>query len=69
VRSLLAVQADMADMVHLGAYRPGTDATVDEALRLAPRIEAFLRQAKGERTGFEEAFANLEQVLGGSDAG
>jgi flagellum-specific ATP synthase len=63
VRSLLAVQADMADMVRLGAYRAGTDAVVDEALRLTPRIEDFLRQAKGERTGFDEAFTRLEQAL------
>ena len=57
----------MADMVRLGAYRTGTDAAVDEALRLTPRIEDFLRQAKGDRSGFEESFALLEQALSGSD--
>jgi flagellum-specific ATP synthase len=66
-RGLLSVHADMADMVRLGAYRTGTDAAVDEALRLTPRIEDFLRQAKGDRSGFEESFALLEQALSGSD--
>lgn len=65
-RQILASQAEMADMVRLGAYRAGTDAAVDEALRLTPAIEDFLRQRKGERTGFEESFERLTQVLNGS---
>ena len=36
-RALLALHADMADMVRLGAYRSGSDAAVDEAVALAPR--------------------------------
>ena len=55
----------MADMVRLGAYRPGTDAAVDEALRLAPAIEAFLSQRPDETTGFHEAFALLAETIGG----
>jgi flagellum-specific ATP synthase len=34
-RALLALYADMADMVRLGAYRPGSDPSVDEAVALA----------------------------------
>jgi flagellum-specific ATP synthase len=45
-RGVLALQAELADLVRLGAYRPGTDAVSDEALRLAPAIEAVLRQSK-----------------------
>jgi flagellum-specific ATP synthase len=58
-RALLATQAEMADLVRLGAYRAGTDPAVDEALRLAPRIEAFLAQRKTERCTVESAFAAL----------
>jgi flagellum-specific ATP synthase len=65
-RRILAVQADMADMVRLGAYRTGTDSTVDEALRLAPRIEDFLRQPKGDRSDFAACFERLDQALEGS---
>jgi flagellum-specific ATP synthase len=66
-RRVLALQAEMADLVRLGAYRTGTDPAVDEALRLAPRIEAMLAQRKGERTGVAEAFAALAEAL--EDAG
>ena len=63
-RRLLSVQAEMADLVRLGAYRAGTDPAVDEALRLAPRIEAVLAQGKGERRGtVEGAFAALAAAM------
>jgi flagellum-specific ATP synthase len=65
-RRVLALQQEMAELVRLGAYRAGTDAEVDEALRLAPRIEALLRQSKGEATPLDDAFARLAEGL--SDA-
>ncbi|WP_343893906.1 FliI/YscN family ATPase [Craurococcus roseus] len=68
-RRLLAVQAEMADLVRLGAYRAGTDPAVDEALRLAPRIEAVLAQGKGERGTVEGAFAALAAAMEDDDGG
>ena len=62
-RALLALHADMADMVRLGAYRAGSDPAVDEAVALAPRIEAMLHQARDERTGIEDSFALLRAAL------
>ena len=62
-RAVLALQAEMADLVRLGAYRPGSDAGVDEALRLAPRVEAFLAQRKEECGTVESAFAALAEAL------
>jgi flagellum-specific ATP synthase len=67
-RRVLATQQEMAELVRLGAYRAGTDAEVDEALRLAPRVEALLRQSKGEATPLEEAFAMLAEALGDAAA-
>ena len=62
-RALLALHADMADMVRLGAYRAGSDPAVDEAVALAPRIEAMLRQERSERTDIEGSFALLRAAL------
>jgi flagellum-specific ATP synthase len=62
-RAILALHGDMADVVRLGAYRTGADPAVDEALRLAPRIEAELRQARDEVTGFDESFQRLRQAM------
>jgi len=66
-RAILSLHADMVDMVRLGAYRMGTDAAVDEALRLTPAIEAFLRQSPGDRSGFDDSFHRLKQALGEAD--
>jgi flagellum-specific ATP synthase len=66
-RRLLALHADMADMVRLGAYRPGTDPEVDEAVLLAPRIEAMLAQGKHERSTIDEAFAALAAAMEPAD--
>ena len=53
----------MADLVRLGAYRAGTDPAVDEAVALAPRIEAVLRQEKQERSKLTASFAGLRAAL------
>jgi flagellum-specific ATP synthase len=64
-RAMLALHADMADLLRLGAYKPGTDAAVDEAVQRVPRIEAVLRQAPGEPASAAEAFAQLNEAMHG----
>jgi len=63
-RARLSLHADMADMVRLGAYKSGTDADVDEALRVAPRLDAMLTQARDDPTSLERSFALLADALG-----
>jgi flagellum-specific ATP synthase len=62
-RALLALHADMADMVRLGAYRAGSDHAVDEAVALAPRIETMLCQERDRHSSIEESFALLRAAL------
>jgi flagellum-specific ATP synthase len=62
-RAILSLHGDMLDMVRLGAYRTGTDAAVDEALRLTPLIEDVLRQGRDETTGLHESFLLLDQAM------
>lgn len=44
VRALISANAEIEDLVRIGAYVQGTDARVDRARKLMPRIEAFLKQ-------------------------
>jgi flagellum-specific ATP synthase len=67
-RRLLAQRDDVADLVRLGAYRNGTDPETDAALRLAPRIEAVLHQARGEVSTLEQAFRGLAEALADAPA-
>jgi flagellum-specific ATP synthase len=59
----LASQAELADLVRLGAYRSGTDAASDEALRLAPATEAILQQSKQDLCELGQAFGKLRDAL------
>jgi flagellum-specific ATP synthase len=59
----LALHADMADMIRLGAYKPGSDAAVDESIRVVPRIETVLAQSRDDPTSLEAGFAMLAQAM------
>ena len=62
-RAILGLHAEMADLIRLGAYRPGADPAVDEAVVLMPRIEAVLRQTRDERTDVASSFAALAAAM------
>jgi flagellum-specific ATP synthase len=62
-RAILTLHAEMADLVRLGAYRPGTDPAVDEAIALTPRIEAVLRQGREDRTDLGGTFIALAAAM------
>ncbi|MGZ5923977.1 MAG: flagellar protein export ATPase FliI [Rhizomicrobium sp.] len=64
-RAPLAVYEDMAELIRLGAYKAGTNAEVDMAVKLYPHLEAFLSQKKDERAAFTESYAALEKIMGG----
>lgn len=63
-RSLLAAYDDMAELIRLGAYKKGSDATVDEAIALNGPLETFLSQDKNERTDLAAGYARLAEILG-----
>jgi len=62
-RQIMATYADMEELIRLGAYRAGSSAEVDEAIRLNGPLEGFLRQAKDEVSSLNEGYRQLEQIL------
>ena len=67
-RGLLSIYNDMEEMIRLGAYRPGSNPEVDEAIRYYPALEAFLSQNKGDHTSLEDGFHILGEILSGVEA-
>jgi flagellum-specific ATP synthase len=63
-RAHMALYADMADMVRLGAYKPGSDPAVDEAIRVAARLDTMLTQTVADSSSLDESFFQLAQALG-----
>jgi flagellum-specific ATP synthase len=62
-RALLAAYEDMAEMIRLGAYRPGSDPKTDEAIHFHPALEVFLEQGKDERADLACGYATLAEIL------
>jgi flagellum-specific ATP synthase len=62
-RQVMATYADMEELIRLGAYRAGSSAEVDEAIRLHEPLEAFLRQAKEEKASLDDGYRQLAHIL------
>jgi flagellum-specific ATP synthase len=63
VRRLMGALRDVKELVEIGAYQAGSDATVDRARELAPAIDAFLQQPVGESTPTPEAWDWLHRIV------
>lgn len=66
-RKLMATYSDMEEVIRLGAYRPGSDATIDEAIHYHDQFEAFLNQPKGGAVAFDDGFETLAEILNSGD--
>ena len=62
-KTVIATYENMAEMIRLGAYRPGADPAVDEAVRMYPDLDAFLAQDMSERSDFSAGYARLAEIL------
>ena len=71
-RAILALDAELSDLVRLGAYQRGVDTKADDAIARAPRIEALLQQSRTDPIGvrtIEQAFQALATILDDDHAG
>ena len=63
-RQLLSTYEEMAELIRLGAYRQGSDASIDEAIHYYPKIEKFLDQKINEVTYLDDGYQQLYEILG-----
>ena len=62
-RQMLANYEDMAEMIRLGAYRVGSDAKTDEAIKYYPALEGFLSQNRNDRSDLASGYAQLAAIF------
>ena len=62
-RRMLANYEDMAEMIRLGAYRVGSDAKTDEAIKYYPALEGFLSQERNDRSDLASGYAQLAAIF------
>lgn len=51
------------DLIAVGAYSPGSDPVLDQAVSLYPRMEAFLQQKSNAAASFAESHAHLASLF------
>ncbi|MCH7525868.1 MAG: FliI/YscN family ATPase [Planctomycetes bacterium] len=62
VRRVLALWADVEDLVNLGAYAKGSNVEFDLAVEMKPQIDAFFQQSMNERARADETRARLLEL-------
>ncbi|MDX9731481.1 MAG: FliI/YscN family ATPase [Bdellovibrionales bacterium] len=64
MREIIATYREAEDLINIGAYRQGSNPKIDEALRLYPEIEKFLRQDVEDATSIEDCARRMVQIMG-----
>jgi len=63
LRSLLSAYTRSEDLIRIGAYSKGSDAELDRAVAILPRLKAFLRQTPDELAPFADTLARLNALV------
>lgn len=63
LRNMMSVYKDNEDLISIGAYKRGGNATLDNAVDHMDRINRFLTQKVGEAFYFDETKELLKQTI------
>ena len=63
VRQVLSVCRKNQDLIAIGAYKAGTDPSIDQAFALKPRLDAYLQQGMKEVVNFGMSVNMLRSTL------
>ncbi|GAA0365055.1 flagellar protein export ATPase FliI [Bacillus horti] len=66
-KSLLSTYESSEDLINIGAYKKGANRDIDNAIRMYPEIQSFLRQKTHEAPSFEESYQTLYSTFGKGD--
>ncbi|MHC4561694.1 MAG: FliI/YscN family ATPase [Planctomycetota bacterium] len=61
-RAIYSTYLDAEDLINIGALAPGNNHRIDKAVSLIDRINAFLVQPAGERTGLADTVAVMNDI-------
>jgi flagellum-specific ATP synthase len=63
LRDLMAEFQKNEDLISIGAYSTGVNPKLDKAIKLLPKIEAYLKQDRNITCNFSESLAGLNELL------
>lgn len=62
IKTILAVYADAEDLINIGAYKKGSNSSIDDAIAKIDKVNEFLRQSTDENFTFEETVRLMEEL-------
>ncbi|PSR27100.1 MAG: EscN/YscN/HrcN family type III secretion system ATPase [Sulfobacillus thermosulfidooxidans] len=62
-KEIVARVKEAEDLLEVGAYTPGRDVLLDQALNIYPTIQTFLDQKRGERCQPQELLSQMEGIF------
>lgn len=68
LKNVLATYAEAEDLVNIGAYKAGSNPSIDYALSKIDAVNEFLQQDVYEKLSFEESIQRLEELFPEEDA-
>ncbi len=54
---------EQQDLINIGAYQQGSDATVDQAIRLYPKLCDFISQDQNQNVALQESLSGLSALF------
>jgi flagellum-specific ATP synthase len=64
MKDIMATYSRSEDMINIGAYVKGSSPEIDKAIRMAPRIESFLKQPYEQSITMAASIEQMSQALG-----
>ena len=59
----LAVYRRAEDLIHIGAYKSGSNVRIDDAVRMIDKIQAYLRQGVNEKVDYKTSVQTLQHLF------
>src|SRR5699024_5208923 len=65
LRSIMATYEENSELIQIGAYKRGSDHTIDQAIAFQPKIQTFLKQDIFEYHTLDDTIHMMQELLGG----
>lgn len=65
VRNAMAMYRRSRDLIQVGAYVPGTNKALDQAIQLQEPLNTFMKQAINDRSNIDQAILQLQTAMRG----
>jgi flagellum-specific ATP synthase len=65
IRSLLAIYEENSELIHIGAYKKGSNQEIDRAISFYPVIIEFLKQNVMDEVTLESAIESMDHIING----